>query len=73
MDESERVYITVTQMVLVVNIGITIKNYPPFALTLRNFNSSQPLRPCCPLPSSPSLLTFLQLPFRSKQTSKKNN
>lgn len=34
MEESERIYITVTQLTLTVNIGITIKEYPPFAFTL---------------------------------------
>lgn len=35
MEESERIYtnITMTQLTLTVNIGITIKEYPPFAFT----------------------------------------
>lgn len=47
MEESERIYITVTQLTLTVNIGITIKEYPPFAFTL--WKTSNHLSLSCPI------------------------
>lgn len=49
MEESERIYtsITMTQLTLTVNIGITIKEYPPFAFTL--WRTSNHLSLSCPI------------------------
>lgn len=47
MEESERIYITVTQLTLTVSIGITIKEYTPFAFPLWRTSNHRSLS--CPI------------------------